>query len=141
MKSDVEDFIEKNLSIIYEYINSEILKGIGEINLNYLNKQIDDILKNEYESKIDEVNINILPYQILTLLEGKGKMDYTSMRADTINLNELNKEASVYYNYAKFYIKDELFFIDLMQMKIGGMPIDEDIVKFSKKIPIIRLNY
>lgn len=111
MKSDVEDFIEKNLSIIYEYINSEILKGIGEINLNYLNKQIDDILKNEYESKIDEVNINILPYQILTLLEGKGKMDYTSMRADTINLNELNKEASVYYNYAKFYIKDELFLL------------------------------
>jgi len=29
-----------------------------------------------------------------------------------------------------------LFCIDLMQTKIGGMPIDNDIIKFSKKIPI-----
>lgn len=140
-KFNLKNYMEENSLLIYKFINSEILKGIGEINLNYLNKQIDDILKNEYESKIDEVNINILPYQILTFLEGKGKMDYTSMRVDTINLHELNKEASVYYNYAKFYIKDELFFIDLMQMKIGGMPIDEDIVKFSKKIEIKNIKY
>jgi hypothetical protein len=63
-------------------------------------------------------------------------MDYTSLRAETIDFTEINKESKVYYNYARFSLKDDSFYIDLMQTKIGGMPIDKDIVKFSKKIPV-----
>lgn len=139
---ELKRFLKENSSSLLEFINKEILKDVGEINSNYFNKLIKDIFFNGTNKiEIKNLNLNKLPYQILTFLEGKGKMDYTSMRVDTINLHELNKEASVYYNYAKFYIKDELFFIDLMQMKIGGMPIDEDIVKFSKKIEIKNIKY
>jgi hypothetical protein len=63
-------------------------------------------------------------------------MDYTSLRTETINLTKLNEEAKVYYNYARFLLKEGFLCIELMQTKIGGMPIDEDIVKFTKCIPI-----
>lgn len=128
-----KDFINENIHLIFNYINSEILKEVGEINFDYFFK----LVKSE-NIEFENYDINFLPYIILSNLEGKGKMDYTSMRADTIFLKDLNKEAKAYYNYAKFYIENQTFFIDLMQMKIGGMPIDKDILKYRKEIPIIK---
>ncbi len=136
--NELKEYIKENSYLIYEYINSEVLKGIGNINHEYFLKLIEDIFEKQSYIKIDELNINpnIFPYYIFTLLFGKGKMDYTSFRNETINFSEINKEASVYYNYARFTLEDDCLCIDLMQTKIGGMPIAEDIVKFSKKIPI-----
>lgn len=136
--NELKDYIKENSYLIYEFINSEILKSVGEINPDYFVKLISDIFAKQNDMKISEENINpnIFPYYIFTQLFGKGKMDYTSFRSETINFNQINKEASVYYNYARFTLEDDFLSINLMQTKIGGMPIDEDIVKFTKKVPI-----
>jgi len=128
---ETQIFIKENAQYIFNYINDEVLKGIGEMNYNYFKKVIQDI---DLQECMD--NINILPYFIFTLIEGKGRLDYTSLRVETINFNQINIEAAVYYNYAKFSLKNEFLCIELMQTKIGGMPIDNDIVKFTKNIPI-----
>ncbi len=139
--NELKDFIKENSSLIYEFINSEVLKGVGRIDSDYFAKLISDIFVKENDIKIFEqdISVNILPYLIFTLIDQKGKMDYTSLRVETINFDEIDKESSVYYNYARFTIKDDSLYIDLMQTKIGGMPIDEDIVKFSKRIPMKKL--
>jgi len=136
----LEDFIKENSFLIYEYINSEVLKGVGKIHPDYFDKIISDIFTNKKDIEIEEkISSNIFPYFIFTLLEGKGRLDYTSLRAETIKFDEIDKESSVYYNYAKFTLKDDFLCIDLMQTKIGGMPIDKDIVKFTKRIPLKKM--
>ena len=134
----LKNFINENLSLIYEFINSEVLKGIGQIHPDYFAKVVNDMFVKEFEIKISEENLNpnLFPYFIFTLIEGKGKLDYTSLRVETIKFDEIDKEAKVYYNYARFSLNNDFLYIDLMQSKIGGMPIDKDIVKFTKKIPI-----
>jgi len=136
--NEIKEFIEKNASLICEYINTEILKDIAVLNPNYFTKSIQEICLKKELLQIDteQTNQNILPYLILTLLGDKGKSDYTSLRVETIDFSQINKEASTYYNYAQFSLKDDAFFIELMQCKIGGMPIDEDIVKFRKSVPL-----
>lgn len=136
--NEIKNFIKKNSYWIYNYINAEVLKDIGKMNSNYFIKVIQDIFAKKIDIMINQnnTNPNILPYSILTLLSQRGKLDYTTLRVETINFDQINKEASVYYNYAKFSLKDEFLYIELMQTKIGGMPIDKDIVKFTKIISI-----
>jgi len=133
-QNKLKTFIKQNAPWIYEYINCEVLNGIGKINPNYFVKLIGDIfIKQTLNQNIDP---NLLPYYLFTQIESKGRMDYTSLRTETINFNEINEEAKVYYNYARFSLQEGFFCIDLMQTKIGGMPIEEDIVKFTKSVPI-----
>jgi len=135
---ELKNFVKENSHLIYEFINTEILKDVGVMNSNYYIKLIDDIFIKQDNLKISRINVdsNLFPYYIFTQIFGKGKMDYTSLRTETINLHKLNKQISVYYNYVRFSLDNEFLYIDLMQTKIGGMPIDEDIVKFTKKIPL-----
>ena len=137
----IKDFIKKNSYWIYEYINTSVLKDIGVMNPDYFVKIIQDIFKEENNIKISShnVNSNILPYFLFTLLGNNGKMDYTSLRVETIAFSQLNIEASCYYNYARFSLSDDCLYIELMQSKIGGMPIVDDIVKFRKNITIKKL--
>ena len=129
--NELKEFIEKNTYLIYEYINKEVLKNTAIINKAYFIKTIKDIFA---KNSTLLINQNILPYSFFTLLGKNGKLDYTSLREDTINLSKINKESSTYYNYVKFSITDDLFIIELMQNKTGGMAIKEDIVKFKKEI-------
>lgn len=131
-------YVKQNAPWIYEYINTEVLKGIGSIHPNYFIKVIEDIFIKQNEAQITSKNedTNLFPYTLFTLLFKQGKMDYPSFRNETINLKPLTLEASVYHNYVRFSIEDDIFTIDLMQTKMGGMPLDEDIVKYSKVIPI-----
>lgn len=135
---ELKIFIQKNSPLIYEYINNEVLKEIGKLNPNYFVKLLNDMFSKQMNTRVnlDNLTPNVLPYFIFTQIESKGRMDYTSLRTETLNLNQLNDEAKVYYNYARFSLKEGFFIIDLMQTKIGGMPIDEDIIKYSKKIAI-----
>ncbi|NQY22893.1 MAG: hypothetical protein HRT41_02585 [Campylobacteraceae bacterium] len=129
--NELKEFIEKNTYLIYEYINKEVLKNTAIINKAYFIKTIKDIFA---KNSTLLINQNILPYSFFTLLGKNGKLDYTSLREDTINLSKINKESSSYYNYVKFSITEDLFIIELMQNKTGGMAIKEDIVKFKKEI-------
>lgn len=139
--NELKVFIKQNASWIYEYINNEILRGIGKIHPNYFVKCIEEIFIKQCNTQmsLQTINPNVLPYFIFTSIARKGRMDYTSLRTETINFNEINEEAKVYYNYARFSLNEGFLCIDLMQTKIGGMPIDEDIVKFSKRVPIKNL--
>ena len=131
---ELKTFIKQNALFIVEYINCEVLKEIGTMNPNYFVKLVNDSFVKQ--TSIQDIAPNLLPYYLFTQIESKGRMDYTSLRTETISLNKLNDEAKVYYNYARFTLNKDFFIIDLMQTKIGGMPIDEDIVKFSKQVPI-----
>lgn len=134
--NEVKVFIKKNSYLIYEYINIEVLKNIGLINPEYFIKIIEEMLKKEVDIKLNQ---NILPYFILSIIGNNGKLDYTSLRVDTINLSQINKESSSYYNYVKFSLTNDLFLIELMQNKTGGMAIKEDIVKFRKEVIIKKI--
>lgn len=133
-QNELKTFIKQNASWIYEFINNEVLKGVGQINSNYFFKLIGDIFINQ--TSVQNMDTNLLPYYLFTQIEAKGRLDYTSLRTETISLYKLNEEAKVYYNYARFTLQEDFFCIELMQTKIGGMPIDEDIVKFTKRVPI-----
>jgi len=129
----MQKFIKENSEQIFEYINKEILKDIGIMHYNFFKKTIQDIITQKADLKI---NSNLLPYYIFTLIFNEGRIDYTSLRNETISFNQINKEASTYYNYAKFTLENDYLHLELKQCKIGGMPVDEDIVKFSRKIPV-----
>ena len=136
--NELKNFIQNNTNILYDYINTQILNDTAKLNFDYFKNIIQrsfitntDLSDNKYTD-----NKNLLPYYILTLIEKNGKIDYTSSRIDTIDFTQLNKESSVYYNYAQFSLEGDFLYIELMQTKIGGMPIDKDIVKFKKTIPI-----
>lgn len=135
---NIQDFIKRNSLFICDYINTVILKDVGVMNFDYFVKVTEDIFekRKDIEVNLTEIDSNILPYLILTLLSKNGKLDYTTFRVETINFSKINKEAATYYNYVRFSLSDGMFVIELMQTKIGGMPIDKDIVKFTKKIPI-----
>jgi len=136
--NEIKDFVNENADLIYNYINYEILQDIGEINSDYFVKIIKEVFAKKLTILVDgyNKNPNILPYLLFLFLESKGKIDYTSLRNETLSFSKINKEASVYYNYSKFSLDNEYLIIQLMQTKIGGMPIDKDIVKFTKKILI-----
>lgn len=135
---NLREFIQQNSPLIYGYINTEVLKEVGKLNRNYFVKLLNDLFVKQTNTSVnlDNLTPNLLPYFIFTQIESKGRMDYTSLRTETLNLNNLNEEVKVYYNYARFSLKEGFLIIDLMQTKIGGMPIDEDIIKYSKKIAI-----
>jgi len=136
MTTNLRTYLTNHAETLYSFINEEILQGIGQLNKNYFNQIIQNILKNTLDLEEYCQNTNLLPYFILTRLSKNGKIDYTSLRVDTLNFNHLDKEASVYYNYAQLSIQNNSLNIELKQTKIGGMPIDKDIVKFTKIIPI-----
>jgi len=126
-------FIKENSYLIYEYINTEVLKDIAQMHPEYFIKAIKDLFINNTEITSNQ---NLLPYFLFTQIGAKGKLDYTSLRNDTINLSQVNKEASSYYNYVKFSLNKDFLFLDLMQNKTGGMAIKQDLVKFRKEIII-----
>ncbi len=51
-------------------------------------------------------------------------------------MDEIFKEAKVYFNHVKFTIKDDIFTIYLIQTKVGVSTLDEEIIKFSKQFPM-----
>ncbi|WP_419676072.1 hypothetical protein ACN2CX_04365 [Aliarcobacter butzleri] len=53
-----------------------------------------------------------------------------------MSLDEIFKEAKVYFNHVKFSIKDDIFTISLVQTKAGVSTLDEEIIKFSKDFPM-----
>lgn len=134
--NELKNFIQQNTYTIFAYINTKILKDIGAMNDNYFIKTIQDILNEDLNLELEKKGIttNKLPYFIFTLLSHNGKTDYTSLRSESLDFSQINKEACVYYNYVRFSLDDKALHIELMQSKMGGMAIDEDMVKFRKSI-------
>lgn len=135
--NELKVFIKENSYFIYEYINSQVLNNIAIMNPEYFI----NIIKEIFYKKVDlNINQNIFPYFIFTLIGNKGKLDYTSFRKGTIDLSQINTESTTYYNYVKFSLNSDKFIIELMQNKIGGMPIKEDILKFKKELLLNKIS-
>lgn len=135
-RNELIAFIKKNANAIYLFINEEILKDIGIMNPNYFVKLVDNVFIENIQSVLEEKDLEfeLIPYYLLTHMFGTGHIAYTSLRVESIDFAPINKEARAYYNYARFFIDNDKLVIQLMQSKIGGMPIDADIVKYTKEV-------
>ena len=136
-EKELKAFIKENASLIYEYINSEILKNIGTISPNFFVRLIEEFF-NRDEKRVCTNNLtaDTLGYYLITEILGEAKQAFPFYRKDTLCLDEIFKEAKVYFNHVKFIIEDDIFTIFLIQTKAGVSTLDEEIIKFSKQIPM-----
>lgn len=139
----IKELIKTDAYWIYQYINTKILNDVGVMNPSYFITVVKELFSNssQHVTHWEEFELNLFPYSLLTSINNSGIMTYTSLRRDTIDFDLINKEASVYYNYIRFSVRDEFLKknclgLELMQSKIGGMPISDDIVKYTKEIPL-----
>ena len=136
-ENELKAFIKENSSLIYEYINSEILRDIGTISPNFFVRLIEEFFnKDEKRVCTDTLTIDTLGYYLITEILGEAKQAFPFYRKDTLCLDAIFKEAKVYFNHVKFTIEDDVFAIYLVQTKAGVSTLDEEIIKFSKQIPM-----
>lgn len=136
-ENELKAFIKENSPLIFEYINSEILRDIGTVSPNFLVRLIEEFFnKNEKRICINNLTADTLGYYLITEVLGEAKQAFPFYRKDTLCLDEIFKEAKVYFNHVKFTIKDEIFTIFLVQTKAGVSTLDEEIIKFSKQFPM-----
>lgn len=89
---EIYSFIKENGFWIFRYINAHILKDIGVMSTDFFISIIDDLfVKNVNNlSTADKILERTLPYRLLALMSQKrGNMEYTEIRAQTINFNDL----------------------------------------------------
>ena len=135
-ENELKAFIKENSPLIYEYINSELLKDIGVMSSNFFVRLIDEFFKKEKRIYQENITADTLGYYLICEVLGEAKQAFPFFRKDTLSLDEIFKEAKVYFNHVKFSIKDDIFTISLVQTKAGVSTLDEEIIKFSKDFPM-----
>ncbi|MCT7603068.1 hypothetical protein [Aliarcobacter butzleri] len=135
-ENELKAFIKENSPLIYEYINSELLKDIGVMSSDFFVRLIDEFLKKETKIYDKNITADTLGYYLICEVLGEAKQAFPFFRKDTLSLDEIFKEAKVYFNHVKFSIKDDIFTISLVQTKAGVSTLDEEIIKFSKDFPM-----
>lgn len=134
-ENELKAFIKENSPLIFQYINSEILKDIGVISSDFFTRLIDEyFIKKEKRVFPNNLTVDTLGYYLITEVLGEAKQAFPFFRKDTLNLDEIFKEAKVYFNHVKFTIENDTFNIYLVQTKAGVSTLDEEIVKYSKQI-------
>ena len=136
-ENELKAFIQENSSLIYEYINAEILKDIGVMSPDFFVRLIDEYF-NKKEKRVctDNLTADTFGYYLITEVLGEAKQAFPFFRKDTLSLDKIFKEAKVYFNHVKFTIEDNTFNIYLIQTKAGVSTLDEEIIKYSKQFPI-----
>ena len=141
-ENELKTFVKENLSLIYEYINSEILKDIGVMSPDFFTRLIDEYFtKEEKKVPIDNLTLDTFGYYLITEILGEAKQAFPFFRRDTITLDKIFKDAKVYFNHVKFTIEDDIFTIFLVQTKAGVSTLDDEIIKYSKQIPMKNLDF
>ena len=136
-ENELKVFIKENAPLIYEYINTEILKEIGMIHPSFFLRLIDEYFtKEDKRIPTDNLSADTLAYYLIAEVLGEAKQAYPFYRKDTLSLDGLYKDVRVYFNYVKFTIEDDTFNIFLVQTKVGVSTLDEETIKFSKQFPI-----
>lgn len=136
-ENELKAFIKENPSLIYPYINNEILKDIGVMSPDFFVRLMDEYF-NKKEKRICTNNLtaDTLGYYLITEILGEARQAFPFFRKDTLCLDKIFKEAKVYFNHVKFTIEDNTFNIYLIQTKAGVSTLDEEIIKYSKQFPI-----
>ncbi len=141
-ENELKTFVKENSSLIYEYINSEILKDIGVMSPDFFVRVVDEYFtKEEKIVSIDNLTVDTFGYYLITEILGEAKQAFPFFRRDTITLDKIFKDAKVYFNHVKFTIEDDIFTIFLVQTKAGVSTLDEEIIKYSKQIPMKNLDF
>ena len=134
-ENELKAFIKENSSLLYQYINDEILKDIGVISLDFFVRLIDEyFVKKEKRVYSDNLTVDTFGYYLIAEILGEAKQAFPFFRKDTLSLDGIFKEAKVYFNHVKFTIEDDTFNIYLIQTKAGVSTLDEEIIKYSKQI-------
>ena len=141
-ENELKTFVKENSSLIYEYINSEILKDIGVMSPDFFVRVVDEYFtKEEKIVSMDNLTVDTFGYYLITEILGEAKQAFPFFRRDTITLDKIFKDAKVYFNHVKFIIEDDIFTIFLVQTKAGVSTLDEEIIKYSKQIPMKNLDF
>ncbi len=135
-ENELKAYIKENASLIFEYINKEILKDIGVMSPNFFLRLLDEFFNKQKRVYDEKITANTLGYYLIAEVLGDAKQAFPFFRKDTLSLDEIFKEAKVYFNHVKFTIKDDIFTISLVQTKAGVSTLDEEIIKFSKQFAI-----
>lgn len=135
-ENELKAFIKENSPLIFEYINKEILKDIGAMSSDFFVRLINEFFKKEKRIYQENITADTLGYYLICEVLGEAKQAFPFFRKDTLSLDEIFKEAKVYFNHVRFTIKDDIFTISLVQTKAGVSTLDEEIIKFSKQFPI-----
>lgn len=134
-ENELKAFIKENSSLLYQYINDEILKDIGVISPDFFVRLIDEYFaKKEKRVCFDNLTIDTFGYYLIAEILGEAKQAFPFFRKDTLSLDGIFKEGKVYFNHVKFTIEDDTFNIYLIQTKAGVSTLDEEIIKYSKQI-------
>ena len=136
-ENELKAFIKENPILIYEYINNETLKDIGFMSPDFFVRLVSEFFSGKNKRVCtDKLTIDTLGYYLITEILGEAKQAFPFYRKDTLCLDAIFKEAKVYFNHVKFTIEDDIFTIYLVQTKAGVSTLDEEIIKFSKQIPM-----
>ncbi|MDN5125038.1 hypothetical protein PJV95_02115 [Aliarcobacter butzleri] len=135
-ENELKAFIKENSPLIYEYINSELLKDIGVMSSDFFVRLIDEFFKKEKRIYQENITADTLGYYLICEVLGEAKQAFPFFRKDTLSLDKIFKEAKVYFNHVKFFIKDDIFTISLVQTKAGVSTLDEELIKYSKDFPM-----
>ena len=136
-ENELKAFIKENSSLIYEYINNEILKDIGVMSSSFFERLIDEYFdKKEKRVCTNNLTVDTFGYYLITEVLGEARQAFPFFRKDTLCLDKIFKEAKVYFNHVKFTIENDTFNIYLIQTKAGVSTLDEEIIKYSKQFPI-----
>lgn len=136
-ENELKAFIKENSSLIYEYINNEILKDIGVMSSSFFERLIDEYFnKKEKRVCLDNLTVDTFGYYLITEVLGEARQAFPFFRKDTLCLDKIFKEAKVYFNHVKFTIENDTFNIYLVQTKAGVSTLDEEIIKYSKQFPM-----
>jgi hypothetical protein len=134
-ENELKAFIKENSPLIFDYMNKEILKDIGCMSSAFFVRLVDEYFsKKEKKVSFDNLTADMFGYYLIAEVLGEAKQAFPFFRKDTLNLDEIFKEAKVYFNHVKFTIENDTFNIYLVQTKAGVSNLDEEIVKYSKQI-------
>ncbi|MDY0192248.1 MAG: hypothetical protein RBR93_01870 [Aliarcobacter butzleri] len=135
-ENELKAFIKENSPLIYEYINKEISKDIGVMSSDFFLRLLDEFFNKQKRVYDEKITADTLGYYLIYEVLGEAKQAFPFFRKDTLSLDEIFKEAKVYFNHVRFTIKDDIFTISLVQTKAGVSTLDEEIIKFSKDFPM-----
>lgn len=145
---EIFEFIKKNSFWIYKYINSNVLKGIGVMRSDFFIELIEDIFVSNVGtlSTSDKITKKMLPYNILALMFGSGKMNYANIKAKKINFDKFLSDLAInhkisFYNYIFFllnddYLEQNCLGLEVIQSQNLGKPLEKPINLYTKRINI-----
>lgn len=144
---EIFDFLKENAYLVYRYINSSVLNGVGRMKIDFFLDLIEDIFIKRKKSLAtsDKISIKMLPYNILYLMFGTGRIDFPLIRQRKIDFrsfeSDIEEKGIEFFNYFLFVFDEEHFNSDCLGLKVikshdYGVELDRPIVLHNISINI-----